>query len=502
MLSNSCEIFLVGRCRGERRMMVQVLALLYFILSVLLLPYGYNCFLMVYGARIYKSKRLEPVKNHPKVTVQLPVYNEKLVISRLIRAVCALNWPKDRLEILVLDDSDDETSRIIDEEINVFKSQGFGIKVIRRRGRIGFKAGALQNALKYSNGKYIAIFDADFIPSSDFLERVIPYLEEDPRLGFVQTRLGHTNREFNKISEVIAIAIDGHFLVEQPGRDALSMAINFNGSGGVLRKDAIEDVGGWSTDVLTEDLEMSFKMRLKGWGSKYLRNVIVPGEVPISITAFKYQQARWAAGGVQCARKLLWRIWRSGFFNLKQKVEATIHLTNYFIYVFMFSSIFILIPLLLLGEIPYMMFNYPFGIFFSVGTFGASLMYTFSIILQKMDLKANISNISLLAAIGIGISAVCSFSILKGLLFKKKEFVTTPKYNINGRSVESFSVLYGQLRKMPVTEIAMALYSFFGLYLVIVNRIFNLIPTLIIYIIGFSTIIYFTLLHPRIVRLK
>ncbi|MGQ9679779.1 MAG: glycosyltransferase family 2 protein [Candidatus Bathyarchaeia archaeon] len=483
-------------------MIDQVLALLYFIFSVLLLPYGYNCFLMVYGARIYKSESLNPIENHPKVTVQLPVYNERLVISRLMRAVCALKWPKDRLEILVLDDSDDETSRIIDGEIDAFRLQGFDIKAIRREGRIGFKAGALQNALSHSTGKYIAIFDADFVPPQDFLERVIPYLEEDPRLGFVQTRLGHTNREFNKLSEVIAIAIDGHFLVEQTGRDALSMAINFNGSGGVLRKDAIEDAGGWSTDVVTEDLEMSFKMRLKGWGSKYLRDVSVPGEVPIGITVFKNQQARWAAGGAQCARKLLWRIWRSKFFTFKQKVEATIHLTNYFIYSFMFLSLLTLVLLLLLGGVPYMMFNYPFGVIFSIGTFGASMMYAFSIIVQKMDLKTNISNLSLLAAIGIGISPVCSLSILRGLFMKKKEFITTPKYNITGKSVEGLSMLYGQLRKMPVTEIIMALFSLLGIYLAMLHRVFTLIPTFIVYLLGFSVIIYFTLLHPKIMGLK
>ena len=482
-------------------MMEHVLALLYITFSVLLLPYGYNCFLMVYGARKYRAKAVEPVRNHAVVTVQLPIYNERFVVKRLLRAVCDLNWPKDRMEVQILDDSTDETSSIIDSEIERLSSKGFDIKAIRRKARGGFKAGALQNALKYARGKYIAILDADFIPPPDFLEKAIPHLEDDQRLGFVQARLGHTNRDFNKLTETIALAIDGHFLVEQPGRDALSMIINFNGSGGILRKEAIEDVGGWDMDVLTEDLEMSYRMRLRGWGSKYLRDVVVPGEVPVNISVFKNQQARWSAGGAQCARKLIRDVWRSTNLSLKEKLESTIHLTNYFIYPFMFLTLVSMVVLLIYDRMPRMIFYSPFGVFLSIGAFGASLMYVASVLLQNMGLKRNVPYLSLLAIVGVGLSAQCFISILRGLFSKRREFVITPKYNINGKEATLSSKIYKPIRTFPLTETIMAAYSLFGIYLAIANQIFTVIMSLSVYFSGFFLIVYYTLIHPRVVGL-
>ena len=480
-------------------MMEEALALLYVIFSILLLPYGYNCFLLVYGARKYRVKAVEPVRNHAVVTVQLPIYNERFVVQRLLRTVRDLDWPMDRLEIQVLDDSTDETSSIIDSEIEIFRSKGFDVKTIRRKERTGFKAGALQNALKSARGKYIAILDADFIPPTDFLERAIPHLEEDQRLGFVQARLGHINRDFNMLTETIALAIDGHFLVEQPGRDALSMVINFNGSGGVLRKDAIEDVGGWDVDVLTEDLEMSYRMRLRGWGSKYLRDLVIPGEVPVNISAFKNQQARWSAGGAQCARKLLRDVWRSTNLSVREKIESTLHLTNYFIYPFMFLTLVSMVVLLVSDRVPRMIFYSPFGIFLSIGAFGASLMYIASVLFQNSGLKRNVPYLSLLAVVGVGLSAQCFISILKGLLSKRREFVITPKYNINGKEVTLSSKIYKPIKTFPVTETIMAGFSLFGIYLAIANQIFTVIMSLSVYFMGFFLIVYYTVIHPRMV---
>jgi len=471
----------------------QLLALLYILVSLLLLPYGYNCFVLVYGAVKYRSKGLDPVKNHPFVTIQLPIYNERFVVSRLLKAVGDLDWPRDKLEVLVLDDSTDDTPQIVDSEIDTLRTGGLDIRAIRRKERLGFKAGALQNALQSTRGRYIAIFDADFLPPPDFLEKVVPYLEADPRLGFVQSRLGHANRGYNNLTETIALAIDGHFIVEQAGRDEMSLITNFNGSGGMLRTKAVMDMGGWHTDILTEDLDMCYRMRIGGWGSKFLRDVVVPGEVPVDMLAFKNQQARWAYGGAQCARRLLRSLWRSTRFSLPQKVEATLHITNYFIYPLMFLSLLCTVILLAFNVIPGVAVYSPFNVLFSIGTFGASAMYLSSMLIQSLDIKEKLPYLSLLAAIGIGLSAQCAISVFKGLLSKKCDFVPTPKYNVRGKGDRITSKIQGPIRSIPAIEITMALYSLLGVYLALVNRIFPVAVSLSIYFAGYFIVIYYTL---------
>ena len=245
------------------------------------------------------------------ITMQLPIYNEKYVVSRLINSVCELDWPRDKLEIMVLDDSTDETSDIIDREIALKKIEGFDIKVIRRKERIGYKAGALQNALDQTKNEYIAIIDADFIPPRDFLERTISAIQIDPGIGFVQARWGHINRGYNRYTEAFAIAIDGYHIVEQSARSSTGLIMNFNGSAGILRTQAIRESGGWSWDTLSEDMDLSYRIQMCGWSSLYLRDLPVSGELPPTLAAFRIQQGRWARGSVQCARKLLLPVWSS-----------------------------------------------------------------------------------------------------------------------------------------------------------------------------------------------
>jgi len=468
-----------------------VLPLLHFAFSLLLLPHGYNCFLLLYGAARYRMGGGRPIMNHPMVTVQLPIYNERYVVSRLLRSVAELHWPRDKLEILVLDDSTDETSGLIDSEVERLRSEGVNIRVLRRGDRRGFKAGALQNALKHTHGKYIAIFDADFVPPPDFLERTVAHLEEDPRLGFVQARLGHLNRGYNRVTEMISLAIDGHFMIEQAGRDAMSTIINFNGSGGVLRTEAILDVGGWRPEMLTEDLDISYRMRIRGWKSKYLRDVVVPGEVPINIVDFKNQQSRWAVGSLQCARRLMGELWRSGHLTLHQKLESTLHLTNYLIFPFMMMNIILLVLLLILNSSPSPLFQSPFSILFSIGALGASALYSYAVVLQGMSLREKLPYLGLLAAVGVGLSAHLTISMLKSLFSKRLEFKTTPKYNLDGGRKEISGMVRPIWRRF-LPEIVMASVVALGIILAIRNQILPALSTLFIYLIGYSTIIFYS----------
>ncbi len=294
----------------------------------------------------------EKVKNHAPVTVQLPIFNEKKVVERLIKSACEMDWPLDKLELFVLDDSTDETRGLIDAEIERQRSRGVDIRAIRRENRVGYKAGALQNALQYTRGKYIAIIDADFIPPRDFLEQTVAAIESDPKLGFVQARWDHINRDYSKYTEAFSIAVDGYHLVEQSARSTSNLILNFNGSAGLLRVDAIKDVGGWSWDTLSEDMDLSYQMQLKGWKALYLRDLTVIGEIPPNMSAFRTQQGRWARGSVQCAKKLLGSVWRSPK-TLLQKVEGTLHLTYYMLSLWMFLSLIVAVPLLFLNKFPY-----------------------------------------------------------------------------------------------------------------------------------------------------
>jgi len=466
---------------------------IYVMLLIFMLPYSYLCYFLVYGAIKYKVKKTDKLKEHPIVTVQLPIYNEKLVFSRLIKSVCELNWPISALEILVLDDSSDDTSELIDSEIKEYRSRGFKIEVVRRKERTGFKAGAMQNALGHSHGECIAIFDADCIPQPDFLLKTIPYLEENPRLGFVQARLGHVNRNFNKISETVAIALDCHYLVEKTGRYSISLATNFDGSAGVIRKRAIYDLGGWNHETLTEDMDLSYKMRINGWESLYLRDVVVESEVPITLSDFKSQQARWASGCVQTARELLRRIWLSKNFSFLQKIESTIHLTNFFVFPAILLSFVSLVVIVVMGYDPQRIFYSVLGVTSSVGSLGVSIMYFSSVKFQKIRLRDKIPYLGLLGAIGVGLSAHYTISIFKSLLNKKNKFVPTPKYNLNNNDRPSTLKVRNSKRSWPYIEFALVIISIIGILSAVINYNYVAITSLFVYFICYSLITYYTI---------
>jgi cellulose synthase/poly-beta-1,6-N-acetylglucosamine synthase-like glycosyltransferase len=414
--------------------------------------------------------------------MQLPIYNEKYVVSRLINSVCELDWPIDKLEIMVLDDSTDETSGIIDREVALKKKEGFDIKVVRRKERLGYKAGALQNALDQTKNEYIAIIDADFIPPRDFLEKTVSAIQIDPGIGFVQARWGHINRGYNRYTEAFAIAIDGYHIVEQSARSSTGLIMNFNGSAGLLRTQAIRESGGWSWDTLSEDMDLSYRIQMCGWSSLYLRDLPVSGELPPTLNAFRIQQGRWARGSVQCARKLLAPVWRSGK-SLTQKIEATLHLTYYTISLWMWLSLLVTVPLLALNRFPYI--NNPVLLaLFSLAGISTFTLYIIALRSQKLSLFEKWPYAGILALMMYGISAKVSIEMIKGFFRKGGDWIRVPKFNLihPGQRIEG---AYNTLRELPWLELVMAIYAGTGLVFAYIYGSYGILIYLLVYFLGY-----------------
>ena len=414
-----------------------------------------------------------------KVTVQLPVFNEKYVVERLIDCICKLDYPLHKLEIQVLDDSTDESFEIAAKKINEYQSQGIDIKHIKRPERIGFKAGALDYGLKIAKGDFIAIFDADFLPKPDFLKKTIPYFKDDS-VGLVQTKWGHLNKDYSLLTRLQAFGLDAHFSVEQVGRSEAGHFINFNGTGGVWRKSCIEDAGGWSADTLTEDLDLSYRAQLKGWKFKYLEKLVAPAELPIAMNALKNQQFRWTKGAAECAVKNLKRVYSNGLISKSTKLHATFHLLN--------SSIFLCIVLMSLLSVPLLFVkeNFPeFRLLFNLASFFiVSLLIL--IFYYWTSYKANSEKPSFLIfliefvlflSVSMGLSLHNSIAVLEGFLGIKSPFLRTPKFNLNGdRNWSSNKYLVSTFSFLSIMELIFGIYFVFGLFLGFYYQDFGLLP--------------------------
>lgn len=446
---------------------------------------------MVYASRKYSPIKAAGSANHPSVTIQLPIFNERYVVTRLINAVSSLNWPIDKLQILVLDDSSDETSDLIDENVDRLNSAGYHIQVVRRNGRDGFKAGALQNALYYTRGKYVTIFDADFLPPPNFLIDAVPLLEEDLSLGLIQARWGHINRGYNLLTETFAIGIDGHHVVEQTGRSALGLLLNFNGSCGVLRTEAIKDAGGWAADTLSEDMDLSYRMQLKGWKAIYLRDLVVPGEIPPNISAFRNQQARWAKGSIQCGRKLLGAVWASNTFSIRQKIQASIHMTYYMIHPLMLLVLILAVPLLALRAFGLVPFYIHYILLFGLCGVSSTTLYYTSMRQQNLSFRDKLPYLGLLSLVGYGLSARCALSVMSGLTRYGGIFERTPKYNIRWKNDDWRTRVYKPLRNLPMLESFFASYSLLGVLLAVSQRIWSMSFYLSVYLFVHLLIAYY-----------
>lgn len=385
--------------------------------------------------RIYLKRRKDTAVTtaenfEPIVTIQLPVYNEKYVVDRLIDAVVRIAYPAGKLEIQVLDDSTDETSGIVYQKLEWLGRFGHDIKHIRRENRRGYKAGALQEGLQTARGEFIVIFDSDFIPEPDFLRKTLPAFV-DPQVGVVQTRWGHINKNYSLITQLQAFGLDAHFSVEQSARNAAGSFINFNGTCGVWRKRCIIDAGGWSADTLTEDLDLSYRAQLKGWKFKYLEDVVTPGELPVLMPVVKLQQYRWNKGGAETARKLLGKVLRSDL-SARQKIHAFLHLFNSSVFVALFAAAVLSIPMLFIkNHHPAIPVLFKLGGIFFLGFLGVAFFYWTAA--QRFYARAKRKFFMLFPAfliISMGLSLHNGLAVIEGWLGIKSPFKRTPKFNI------------------------------------------------------------------------
>jgi len=461
---------------------------LYYIVLALLAMYGTHRALMV---RLYYRHRRDVPRPSgalpvlPRVTVQLPIYNEVYVVERLIAAVAALDYPRELLEIQVLDDSIDETRSIAELAVRRLAAQGVDIKYYHRLDRVGYKAGALEAGLKVARGEFIAIFDADFIPTADFLTQLMPHFS-DARVGMVQARWGHINQDYSLLTKIQAILLDGHFILEHGGRNRGGRFFNFNGTAGVWRRSAIDDAGGWEHDTLTEDLDLSYRAQLRGWRFVFVPGVIAPAEVPVEMNAFKSQQHRWAKGSIQTCRKLLPRILKSDLpFGVK--AEAFFHLSANFNY--------ILMCLLSILMFPSMVIRYNMGwyemILIDVPLFFAATFSfcNFYVVCQReihTDWRARIKYVPFLMSVGIGLSVNNTRAVFEALFNKQSEFTRTPKYRIEGDTDEWVGKKYRQsVAVQPLVELALGLYFTATVFYALANGIYGTLPFLVLFQVGF-----------------
>ena len=402
----------------------------------------------------------------PKVCVQLPIFNEKYVVERLIDCMAVLDYPADKLEIQVLDDSSDETVEITAARVEEWKSKGVNIAHVRRPERKGFKAGALEYGMHLSDAEYIAIFDADFLPEPGFLKKTIPHFV-DEGIGVVQTRWGHINRDYSMLTRLQAFGLDAHFTIEQTGRSNAGSFINFNGTAGVWRKQTILDAGGWSADTLTEDLDLSYRAQLKGWKFRFLEDVISPAELPVIMPAIKSQQYRWNKGAAETARKNLGKVLKSeiGFGN---KVHAILHLLNSSVFLALLFAALLSIPMLFVKYYhPELQWVFNLGSIFLFGFFSIGYFYWVSSrkTMPGFSLGRYIRTFPTFLTMSMGLSLHNALAVSEGLLGFKSPFIRTPKFNITNSKDSWKGNVYirPQISIMTLLEGLLALYFIAGL---------------------------------------
>jgi cellulose synthase/poly-beta-1,6-N-acetylglucosamine synthase-like glycosyltransferase len=464
---------------------------LYFLVLVILGVFGVHRYLMVYLYTRHEDKKavFKPVPAHrplPTVTVQLPLFNEMYVVDRLIASVAAIRYPKDRLEIQVLDDSTDETTALAEAAVEKARAQGLDIAVIHRRDRVGFKAGALENGLRTAKGEFVLIFDADFIAPGDILEKSLGHFE-DERVGMVQARWGHVNRSYSLLTELQSIMLDGHFIMEHGGRNRSGRFFNFNGTAGIWRKSAILDAGGWEHDTLTEDLDLSYRAQLKGWRFVFLEDLISPAEVPVDVNAFKSQQARWAKGSAQVCLKLLPRILSSPL-PLRIKTEAAFHLTANFAYPLMVLLSLLMFPAMVIrynmGLLEMLLIDVPL---FMGATVSVCSFYAFA---QRQifgdDWSGQLKYIPGVLALGIGLSVNNAKAVIEGLLGRRSEFVRTPKLGVLTSGEEwRFRRYRGLANWVPYVELGMAFYFAAMALYAVTHGLWGSVPFILIFEAGY-----------------
>ncbi len=456
----------------------------------------YTCnfyYLVIISRRQKKNNSIE-LKETPTVTLQLPIYNEKYVAARLVNAVCALDYPKEKLCIQVLDDSTDETYGLLENLVSDYKKKGFDIQHIRRSNRKGYKAGALRNAMKFAKGDFIAIFDADFIPPTWFLKKALSYFCT-PNIGLVQCRWGHVNEKYSPITKAQALSLDFHFLIEQKAKSNSHLFMSFNGTAGIWRRQCIEDSGGWHTATLVEDLDLSYRAQMKGWKCVFIPDIVVDAELPVQMNAAKRQQFRWAKGSIQCAIKLL------GDVAIKKipvdtKVQAFVQLTRHVVHPMVLAQ-FLILPILLAAKINlYVISGLPV---LTIIAYLAMGPVAYIMVIQKMYKKKWRSKaISYLYLIvySAGMSVNNTVAVFDALFGNKNEFLRTPKFGIIKNDDDWRDKAYAlPFTKTILLEIFFGVYGIVGMFVAIFSNNSVFVPIIGIQVAGFLYIAYLSISH-------
>jgi cellulose synthase/poly-beta-1,6-N-acetylglucosamine synthase-like glycosyltransferase len=472
----------------------------YLVVLLVLAVYGFHrssLVLLYYRHRDKKPRVSGTFAELPAVTVQLPLFNEMYVVERLLEAVAAIRYPRDRFQIQVLDDSTDETQGICRRKVAELSHRypGLDVEYVHRTDRTGFKAGALENGLRTAKGELVLIFDADFLPQPDVLERTVHHFA-DPKVAVVQCRWDHVNRDFSSLTEVQALMLDGHFIMEHAGRNRSGRFFNFNGTAGIWRRAAIADAGGWQHDTLTEDMDLSYRAQLRGWRFVYLPEIAAPAELPVEMSAFKSQQFRWAKGSIQVAKKLLGTIMRSNA-TFAQKWEAFFHLTNNIAYPLLLVLSLLLLPNLAFrtehGIREVLLIDLPlfFGTTLSIASFYLASEREIELLSNPLARRriqwSVLRRLPLVLSIGIGLCVSQTRAVMEALLGRETEFVRTPKHGIRGRLGSWTSKKYRAARSLtPVFELAMAGYFVVAMAFAFENAHYLSMPFLALFLCGFG----------------
>jgi cellulose synthase/poly-beta-1,6-N-acetylglucosamine synthase-like glycosyltransferase len=462
---------------------------LYFLCMALLAVYGaHRLWLVVLYLRHRRAAHQapRPLERFPRLTIQLPIYNEVYVAARIIDAACGLDYPRERLEIQVLDDSTDETTALCLERVREHRRRGIDIRCLHRASREGFKAGALQEGLRVATGEFVAIFDADFLPPPDFALRILPYFS-DPKLGMVQARWGHLNRGHSTLTRVQSIFLDGHFVIEQAARSRAGRFFNFNGTAGIWRRECIESAGGWQMDTLTEDLDLSYRAQMAGWRFLFLPEVVAPAELPVEMNAFKSQQHRWAKGSIQTGLKLLPAIVRDPSLPARIKTEAVFHLTNNVAYLLMVVVSLLYFPVMRIRE--RLAWHSLLALDLPILLFGSGSVLAFYLLSQK-ELRrggwAALRDFPALMSVGMGLSMNNARAVLEAVVGRRTEFVRTPKpYPAPGGGDELRPDYRGRPTAMAWVELGVSAYFLLSLIYALQAGIYASVPFVALFLSGY-----------------
>jgi cellulose synthase/poly-beta-1,6-N-acetylglucosamine synthase-like glycosyltransferase len=481
---------------------IQLVFDLFILSAIIITAYTVNFYYLAFLSRRRKNTPATVDWGTPSVTIQLPIYNEKYVAKRLVDAVCNLDYPKDKMRIMVCDDSDDDTVELLRDVVDGYKIQGFQIEHVRRGTRKGYKAGALKHAMQTTDTELVAIFDADFIPPTSFLKQAIPHFSKS-NIGLVQCRWGHVNENYSTITQVQALSLDFHFLIEQKAKSNSHLFMNFNGTAGIWKRDCIEDAGGWHTATLVEDLDLSYRAQMKGWKCVFLPDIVVDAELPAQMNGAKRQQFRWAKGSIQCAVKLLADIGLKRNVAIEAKIQAFIQLTRHIVYPLMLIQ-FLALPVLLAGQIN--LYVVSFLPVITLATYLAMGPGAYIVIIQSMYGKSWKSRAKLLPALLVynaGMSVNNTVAVFDAVIGKKNEFLRTPKYGIVTKDDDWKNKAYNlPFTQTTLLEIFFGVYGIMGIFISIFSNNPIFVPIIALQTIGFFFIAYMSLSHTRFKKNK